>query len=169
MTLPVDWAQARRTVYERASAGAEMKSEVGLAEADGLTLAEPLVARTALPAFPTSSVDGWVVRGEGPWRLVGRVLAGQRAPELVADGTAMEIATGAMVPSGAATILRLEHGEIDGELVRGRPKDEPEWRVPGEECAAGDELLPAGSPITPGVLGLAASCGYDTLLARRAP
>lgn len=171
MTSPVGWAQARRSVYERAAArvGAEMKSEVGLAEADGLTLAEPLIARTDLPAFPTASVDGWVVRGEGPWQLVGRVLAGQQAPALVAGATAMEIATGAMVPTGATTILRLEHGELDGELVRGLPKDEPEWRVPGEECAAGDELLPAGTPITPGVLGLAASCGYDTLLARRAP
>jgi molybdopterin molybdotransferase len=171
MTSPVDWASARQAVYERATshAGSEPQAEVGLAEADGLTLAEPLVARTPLPAFTTASVDGWVMRGEGPWLLVGRVLAGQRAPELVADGTAMEIATGAMVPPGATTILRLEHGEIDGDLVHGLPKDEPEWRVPGEECAAGDELLPTGTPITPGVVGLAASCGYDTLLARRAP
>jgi hypothetical protein len=48
--------------------------EVPLADADRHTLAELLVARTDLPAFPTSSVDGWAVRGPGPWRVVGRVL-----------------------------------------------------------------------------------------------
>ncbi|MCP2326025.1 molybdopterin molybdotransferase [Hamadaea flava] len=167
--LPVDWASARRTVYARAAARSAAIAEVGLADADGLTLAEPLVARTPLPAFTTASVDGWVLRGDGPWRVAGRVLAGQRAPELAVDGTAMEIATGAMVPVGATTILRLEHGELRDDVVSGTPKAEPEWRVPGEECAQDDELLPAGTPITPGVVGLAASCGYDTLLARRAP
>ncbi|NUT37971.1 MAG: molybdopterin molybdotransferase MoeA [Hamadaea sp.] len=168
--LPIAWARAREIAYDRARrSAAQDAAEVALAEADGLTLAEPLVARTPLPAFPTASVDGWVLRGDGPWRVTGRVLAGQRPADLVTDGTAVEIATGAMVPTGSTSILRLEHGELAGDLLRGVPKDEPEWRVPGEESEAGEELLPAGTPITPGVLGLAASCGYDTLLARRAP
>ncbi|WP_051366584.1 molybdopterin molybdotransferase MoeA [Hamadaea tsunoensis] len=170
MSTPIAWSDARTAVYRRALAQARMKAaEVALSDADGLTLAEPLVARTPLPAFPTASVDGWVVRGTGPWRVVDRVLAGHRAPDLTEDGTAMEIATGAMVPAGATTILRLEHGDLRGDEVAGSPKTEPEWRLPGDECAAGEELLPAGTPISPGVLGLAASCGYDTLLTRHAP
>ncbi|MFF8834061.1 molybdopterin molybdotransferase MoeA [Streptomyces sp. NPDC015130] len=36
-------------------------------------------------------------------------------------------------------------------------------RPRGQECRAGDELLPAGSAVTPAVLGLAAAAGYDTL------
>jgi molybdopterin molybdotransferase len=170
MSVSTEWVTARRTVYERArqrpAAGAV---EVALAEADGLTLAEPLVARTTLPAFTTASVDGWVVRGAGPWRVIGRILAGERAPELTGDSVAMEIATGAMVPAGAVTILRLEHGTLADGMVHGKPKDEPEWRLPGEECQAGDELLPAGVAVTPGVVGLAASCGYETLPVWQAP
>src|SRR5439155_759738 len=46
---------------------------------------------------------------------------------------------------------------------------EPEWRQPGDESARGEALLPTGTPVTPGVIGLAASCGYDNLLVRRAP
>ncbi|MFB6839028.1 molybdopterin-binding protein [Streptomyces sp. NPDC056361] len=39
-------------------------------------------------------------------------------------------------------------------------------RPRGQECRAGDELLPAGSAVTPAVLGLAAAAGYDELRVR---
>ncbi len=166
MSTPIAWTKAREAVHEAATRAAVAPSAVALSEADGLTLAEPVVARTPLPAFTTASVDGWVLRGPQPWRVSGRILAGAIAPDLTEDGTAIEIATGAMVPEGAESILRLEHGEFRDGLLYGRPKDEPEWRVPGDESHQGDELLPAGTPITPGVIGLAASCGYDVLQVR---
>ena len=122
----------------------------------------PLVARTALPAFVTCSVDGWAVRGSGPWRVVGRVLAGDRPRPLTEDGTCVQIATGAMVPEGAAQTVRIEDSTRDGDLVNGASRSEPEWRNPGDEAARGEEMIPAGVPVTPGVVGLAASCGYDT-------
>ncbi|MGI5146550.1 molybdopterin molybdotransferase MoeA [Plantactinospora sp. CA-294935] len=166
----LSWAQARSRVYEAGLAAAPEPVELPVAEADGLTLAEPLTTLTDLPAFPTSSVDGWAVRGTGPWRIVGRVLAGGTPAPLVEDDTAVEIATGAMLPDGAAGVLRVEESRrtADG-LVAGTLRSAPEWRAPGEEARAGEELLPAGTPVDPGVIGLAASCGYDTLRVRRAP
>jgi molybdopterin molybdotransferase len=159
------WAQARSAAYA-AGAGAAVKTvTVPLAEADGATLAESLLTLTDLPAFATSSVDGWAVRGEPPWRVVGRVLAGG-TPAPLADGTCVEIATGAMVPSGAGHVLRVEESTLDGDLVTGVPRAIPEWRAPGEEAHRGEELLAAGTPVTPAVLGLAASCGYDSLPVR---
>jgi molybdopterin molybdotransferase len=167
---PVPWDRARSLVYAAGVAAARPPVRVPLADADGLTLAEPLRARTDLPAFPTSSVDGWAVRGPAPWRVVGRVLAGGTAPELPDDGTAVEIATGAMVPPGATAVVRVEDSTrtADG-LVTGQPRTAPDWRRAGEEAAAGEELLPAGSPVTPAVIGFAASCGHDTLPVRPAP
>src|SRR5690606_36392969 len=115
-------------------------------------------------------VDGWAVRGPGPWRVLGRVLAGSGAPALTANGTAMEIATGAMVPAGTETIVRVEDATRDSDgRVTGSPRALKEWREPGEEAARGGELLPVGTPVTPGVIGLAASCGYDTLVVRPRP
>jgi molybdopterin molybdotransferase len=166
MSTPISWTDARRAAYEAARRVAVEPRDIALSEADGLTLAEPVVARTPLPAFTTANVDGWVLRGSGPWHISGRILAGGPAPDLSEDGTAMEIATGAMVPEGAQSILRLEHGELRDGRLYGQPKDAPEWRVPGDESDEGDELLPSGTPITPGVIGLAASCGYDTLRVR---
>ena len=136
--------------------------DVPLADADGLTLASPLTTLTDLPAFPTSSVDGYATAGPGPWRVVGHVLAGS-VPGPLGEGEAVEIATGAMVPDGTEQIIRVEDATLDGDRVSGTPRPLPEWREPGDEASKGEELLPAGTPVTPGVLGLAAACGYDTL------
>jgi molybdopterin molybdotransferase len=114
-------------------------------------------------------VDGWATRGAQPWRVVGTVLAGGIAPPLTDDGTAVEIATGAMVPAGATTIVRVEHSSREGDLITGVAREEREWREPGEEATAGEALLPAGTPVTPAVIGLAASCGLDALAVRPAP
>lgn len=167
---PVVWEQAQAIAYAAGAAAVPESVSVPLVEADGRTLAEPLVTLTDLPAFPTSSVDGWAVRGPGPWRVVGQVLAGGTAPGLDADGTAVEIATGAVVPDGATAVIRIEESTrgADG-LVSGVAREQRDWREPGEEATRGERLLPAGTPVTPGVIGLAASCGYDTLSVYRAP
>jgi molybdopterin molybdotransferase len=168
--MAVDWEKARTLAYEAGRAVAPAPATMPLTEVDGYTLAEPLTALTDLPAFPTSSIDGWAARGPAPWRPVGRVLAGHTADPLVADGTCVEIATGAMVPDGTEVIVRVENSVVDGAgLVTGEPRPGPEWRRAGEEAARGEHLLPAGTPIDPAVLGLAASCGYDELAVRPLP
>jgi molybdopterin molybdotransferase len=169
-SIPVDWDKARGLVYEAGRAAAGPAEVVPLAAADGRTLAEPLRALTDLPAFPTSSIDGWAVRGPGPWRSVGRILAGGTAPPLDADGTCVQIATGAMVPAGTAALIRTEEStRDDAGLISGAPRSIPEWRTPGEEATAGEELLPAGAAVDPAVIGVAATCGYESLTVRSVP
>jgi molybdopterin molybdotransferase len=169
-SVPVDWDKARALAYEAGRAAAGPPEVVPLTAADGRTLAEPLRALTDLPAFPTASIDGWAVRGSGPWRPVGRVLAGGTAPPLEADGTCLQIATGAMVPAGTAALIRTEESTADAAgLISGAPRPVPEWRLPGEEATAGEELLPAGAAVDPAVIGVAATCGYESLTVRRVP
>ena len=167
---PTPWDAALTAAWQAGRAAAPAPVRIPLPDADGRTLAEPVAARTDLPAFPTASVDGWAVRGNGPWRVAGQVLAGGAAPPLTADGECVEIATGAMVPAGTTAVLRVEESTTgpDGR-VHGTPREKPEWRAPGEEAAAGEQLVPAGAAITPALLGLAASCGYDELAVRPAP
>ncbi len=169
-SVPVDWDKARTLVYEAGRAATGPAEQVSLTAADGRTLAEPLRALTDLPAYPTSSIDGWAVRGPAPWRPVGRVLAGSPAPPLGSDGTCVEIATGAMVPTGADALIRVEDSTRDAdELVHGTQRAVPDWRLPGEEAYRGEELLPAGTAVDPAVVGLAATCGYETLAVRPIP
>jgi molybdopterin molybdotransferase len=164
------WSAALDAAWTAGHDAAPTPEPTVLAEADGRVLAEALVTRADLPAFPTSSVDGWAVRGHGPWRVTGHVLAGSEPPPLTADGECVQIATGAMVPEGTTAIVRTEHSSTtDDGRVTGTPRDKQEWREPGEEAAAGEELVPAGATVTPGLIGLAASCGWDTLPVRPAP
>jgi len=163
------WTAAREAAY---AAGWEARPDavtVPLSQADNRTLAEPLTTLTDLPAFPTSSVDGYAVRGAGPWRVVGQALAGT-VPRAVDEGQAIEIATGAMLPDGTDEIIRVEdsHRDPDGR-VTGHARPVPDWRDRGDEASKGEELLPAGTPVTPAVVGLAAACGYDTLTIAPAP
>lgn len=166
---PQPWARARTLAYEAGRAAVRAPRRVPLAECDRTVLSEDLRPLTDLPAFPTSSIDGWAVRGPAPWRIAGRVLAGQLAAPLATDGTCVEIATGAMVPVDTTAIVRLEESTVDGDLVRGAPRAEREWRMPGEEAHLGDVLLPAGTPVTPAVIGLAAASGHDTLAVHPRP
>lgn len=160
---PLPWSEARAAAYAAGLAARPAPIEVAIAEADGLTLAEPLTPLTDLPAFATSSVDGYAVRGPGPWRVAGRVLAGEVAPEL-AEGDGVEIATGAMVPADTDQIIRVEDSstEPDGRISGvGRPLKD--WREPGDEAVKGEQLLVSGTIVTPAVIGLAAACGHDVL------
>ncbi|PJF01564.1 molybdopterin molybdenumtransferase MoeA [Streptomyces carminius] len=179
-----DWPRARAAA---AAAGASRRPPesvtVSLAEALGHRLAAPLTALTDLPAFDTSAMDGWAVSGPGPWELAADggpgVLAGTDDPAPLPDGRAVPIATGARVPPGTTAVLRSEYGEVVGRrlcLPRGTSRDSS--RVPshgtdirprGQECRTGDELLPAGTPVTPAVLGLAAAAGRDGLPVARRP
>ncbi|MFD4657950.1 molybdopterin molybdotransferase MoeA [Kitasatospora sp. NPDC058444] len=168
----LSWPRARETA-RRAGRAPLPGVPVPLAEALGRTLAEPLGALTDLPAFDTSAMDGWAVAGPGPWRVAGRVLAGRTEPAPLADGTAVEIATGAQLPPGATAVLRREHGRTDGALLHDRGPQPlttgQDVRPRGQECRRGEELLPSGVPAGPAVLGLAAACGHDRLLVHRRP
>ncbi|MDJ0340283.1 molybdopterin molybdotransferase MoeA [Streptomyces sp. PH10-H1] len=164
----ISWPEARRIAR---AAGRRLPAvSRPLAETLGYALAAPLTALTDLPSFDTSAMDGWAVAGPGPWRLEGRLLAGQRPGVALLDGHAIAIATGAALPPGATAIIRREHGRTerrtDGEQLyatHGAPTLGQDVRPRAQECRGGDELLSPGVVVTPAVLGLAAAAGYDEL------
>ncbi|MEV6211763.1 molybdopterin molybdotransferase MoeA [Kitasatospora sp. NPDC051914] len=161
------WPVARRTAGLAVAAPLPVEA-VPLAAALGRTLAEPLAAVTDLPGFDTSAMDGWAVAGPGPWRPEGRLLAGG-TPAPLADGAAVEIATGAQLPPGATGVLRREHGRVEHGLLHGAVGPGQDVRPRGQECRRGEVLLPAGTRVTAAVLGLAAAAGHDLLQVRRSP
>ncbi|MFG1674086.1 molybdopterin molybdotransferase MoeA [Micromonospora sp. NPDC049282] len=162
------WAAARALAH-RLPAPLPGES-VPLASAIGRTLAAPLIAAVPLPGFDNSAMDGYAVRGPGPWRVVGRVLAGRtHAVAPLVEGAAVEVATGAPVPDRADRVVPYEAADRVGDVLRAAPGDRRHIRRVGEYADRGQELVPAGSPVTPAVLGLAASVGLDHLTVRARP
>ncbi|WP_323746959.1 molybdopterin molybdotransferase MoeA [Catenulispora pinisilvae] len=108
--MSTSWAEARKIAGTAAIPLPATRVPMG--QARGMVLAESLSALVDLPPFATSAMDGWAVAGPAAWKVTGRVLAGQE-PSRLGDGEAVEIATGARVPSGAEAVLRRERGFVD--------------------------------------------------------
>ena len=143
---------------------------MALADAHGRVLAEPVRALAAAPGFDTAAMDGYAVGGDGPWRIVGRVLAGgERWAGALAPGTGVEIATGAMVPPGARAVLPYEHCHVEGTLAVGVLGPRDHIRRVGEDALAGEELVPAGRRVDAAVVGVAAHSGADVLRVYQQP
>ncbi|TXH44636.1 MAG: molybdopterin molybdotransferase MoeA [Actinobacteria bacterium] len=137
-------------------------------------MAEDVRALVALPPFASSAMDGWAIAGDGPWRVVGGVLAGQASEQLLADGEAVAIATGAAVPDGAQAILRREHGTaasgwLQAAASAGSPPPGTDVRPAGQEAGIDELLLAAGTRLTPAAIGLLAAAGHDEVEVRRRP
>lgn len=163
------WPDARALAARIGRAAPPRTARIPLDQARGQVLAEPLTALCDLPSFDTSAMDGWAVAGPGPWTVQsgGSILAGHGEAPPLPDGAAVRIATGARIPLDTTAVIRSEHartadrGQLyaEREVVPGQ-----DIRPRGQECRSGDQLLPAGSLVTPAVLGLAAAAGYDELL-----
>ena len=147
---------------------------VGLDEALGRVLAEPLTSPIDQPAWDNSAMDGYAVRAADvtdttELSVSQRIAAGSRA-EPLRPGTAARIFTGAPVPSGADTVVVQEACEpLAGSRVRLPADIEPRRniRYRGEQLRAGDSVLPPGVRLGPQHLALAASVGAAALTVRR--
>jgi molybdopterin molybdotransferase len=155
--------------------------ELTLLDAQGLLLAENVVADFPLPSFDNSAMDGYAVRAidtrdasqEQPLRLqvVGDIAAGAKTRSGMGPGLAMRIMTGAPIPAGADAVIPLE--DTDRGLARVsifRPVRTGECvRRAGEDIGAGDPALGAGAALGPQQLGLLAALGRDRVIVRPRP
>jgi molybdopterin molybdotransferase len=167
--VTVDWAEARRAAYGAPAPLPVVQRPLGTATG---VLAAPLRARTPVPAFDCAAMDGYAVgSASGPWRVVGRILAGPGTPSPLPAGAAVEVATGAPVPAGTVAVVPAEQAAVSGgELTTAEsPEAGRHVRRVGEDVPLGLDLVPAGTPLTPTVLGLAAAVGQDVLAVRPRP
>jgi molybdopterin molybdotransferase len=152
-----------------------------LLDALGRVLAEPIRAPLTLPAWANSAMDGYAVRAEDinaatadhpiALRVLETVAAGQFPKQRVGAGEAIRIMTGAPVPQGADTVVRVE--DTDGGtlqvLVRDARDAGRNVRPRGEDFKEGDSLLEPGAPLQAAQLGILASIGRSTVDVFRRP
>ena len=155
--------------------------QVPLHDVPGRVLSDELIARHTHPAWRNSAMDGYAlhtddVRGATrdvpvTLRVAGTIAAGDEVPATVDRGTAWRIMTGAPVPDGIDTVIRVE--DTDAGVVTVQLLDDRDAgrniRPRGEDFRTGDLLVSRGTVLRAAHVGLAAACGRSTLTVVRRP
>ncbi len=155
--------------------------EVTLLESHERVLYENVRAARHVPAFDNSAMDGFAVRwadvrhcspgSPAILRVLETVPAGYVAKHRLVEGTATRIMTGAPIPSGCDTVVRVEDTQTTSDQVRIRKADGlgSHIRKAGEDICRGETILQKGRKLTAADLGLMASVGKARVKVHRRP
>jgi molybdopterin molybdotransferase len=145
---------------------------VQLDEALGRVLAEPVISPIDHPPWDNSAMDGYAVhaadiRGAAEsapvtLRVIETVQAGQFPSKPVARGEATRVMTGAPVPAGIDSVVRVEHTRDPGAgsvVVLSGSDATRNVRLRGEDLTAGESVFAAGRLLRPADIGVLAMVG----------
>ena len=170
---PADWLLAREALERILASLAPLPAEqVPLADALGRVLAEPIVSPIDQPPWTNSGMDGFACRArdvEGAaaadprlLRVIEEVPAGAFPTRAIGPGECVRLMTGAPVPAGADSVVRLEHTVPREHGVVAVLKDVDagrNLRAQGEDLAKGAVVLEGGCVLRPAEIGVLASVG----------
>ena len=151
-----------------AQPAAPKTERVSLSDALDRILAEDITARITLPPFDKSPFDGYACRASdlpGTLRVVGTLFAGVKTLPVLEPGEAVRIFTGAPVPPSADVVIKQEDAAASDGCVVVSVSPAPGTNVisAGEDCKAGELLIPAGTRLLPAHLGELAGQGISDL------
>ena len=165
-------AEAQQLVLDRVRPLAAERVPVG--EAAGRVLAEPALARTDLPPFRNSAMDGYAVRAAdvpGELPIVFNIAAGSPSPRPLGPGEAMAISTGGVVPEGCDAVVPIEYVVATGNSVTVAQgvMGGANIRLRGGDLHEGDVVVPAGVRLSPARIGALAAAGVAEVAVHRRP
>jgi molybdopterin molybdotransferase len=150
-----------------------------LASAQGRILRAPVTADRDFPPYDRVTMDGFALRhtalatGQRTFRITGFQPAGTLAHTLTGADTCVEIATGAVLPTGADCIIPYEDTDrsassppAPGDSVTVTLNGPTTPHIVGQnihrhgtDAVAGTPLIPTGTRLTGREIAVAASCG----------
>ena len=154
---------------------------LGLEEAEGGVLAADATARSPLPSFDNSSMDGYAVQAAdvvaataaAPVFLpvASQIPAGDTSPHVLRVGTCARIMTGAPLPAGADAVVPVEwtDGGRDRVAISQPAAPGHAIRRRGDDVAEGPLMVPAGALLGPSQIALLAAGGHREAMVRPRP
>jgi len=156
--------------------------EVPIAEAQGRVLDGDILVPIDVPPFDRALVDGYAVRAADTFDAEEEVpvsleLAPETAPAgavpktEVRDGTALEVATGGVIPRGANAVQMVEFSEVEGRRLDLYKPVAPGANIQaaGADMRMGETVLRAGQRLTTRELGVLAALGIDSVRVSKRP
>ncbi len=137
--------------------------------AQGRILAESVISKLDFPHWDNSAMDGYAVRwsdiqaGIDRLQIVSEIPAGIAPTKSIESGQAARIFTGAMLPTGADTIIIQENTQRIGDQIQiiEPAKAVGEFvRQQGDFAKIGDVLLTKGTRLLPASIAVLAAAQY---------
>ena len=144
---------------------------INLDEAEGEVLAEDIYASYDIPKFAKSAIDGYTFAFDSidsypaTLKIVGESRAGVGSDIVVGEKEAVFTMTGAVVPNGADTAVRIEDVTVDGDSVTisKAPKKGDLINLAGSEIQEGQKILSRGERLDYKKVALLANIGRYTI------
>ncbi|HMK53578.1 MAG TPA: molybdopterin molybdotransferase MoeA [Methanobacteriaceae archaeon] len=158
--------------------GTEM---VSLENAPRRVLGQNVKSLLNSPPFDRSAMDGYAIRAEetfgygeenpASFKIVDRIGAGQMSEVELKEGEAIQIATGAPIPSGASAVVMEEYTHSHEEVLEVETTVIPGENVSraGEDIKIEDRVLYPGRILNAPELSIIASAGYSEVQVYKKP
>ncbi len=158
---------------------------VNLENSLGYVISKDVVSKINVPPWDNSAMDGYAVLQKDVKKasndnivylnVIEEIAAGNMPKKPISLGQASRIMTGAPVPDGADAVVPFE--DTDENQSKSKEKigikidvvDFENIRKCGEDISEGDKVITKGTEITPAVVGVLASIGYDQIQVYRKP
>jgi putative molybdopterin biosynthesis protein len=174
--------EAEERFHSRLDLSPLSEEDVPLDEALGRVLARDMAAPLDVPAFHRSNMDGFAVVASDTYRadeekpvilrLGGRTVAAGDVPNVeVVPGTAVPIATGAVIPKGASAVVMVEYSDVRGGRVEVYRPVRPGENISyaGSDIMQGETVIRAGQVLSARETGTLAALGIRAVPCVRRP
>ncbi|MGD1970748.1 MAG: molybdopterin molybdotransferase MoeA, partial [Desulfobacterales bacterium] len=175
----IGFDEALELTLAKVSAGPA--EELPLAQLTGKILAEDIIAKVDSPSSTSSRKDGFAVASsdlvdaseENPVNLkvVGKLAAGDRVNLQMTKGQTVRVTTGAPIPEGADAVLSEEFCDATADTITARGVAEKGRNLlkQGTDIRQGQRVAAKGEKLSPALIGLLASAGWDRASVYRLP
>jgi molybdopterin molybdotransferase len=152
------------------------RETVPLQDCAGRVTDASVLSTIPLPPFDQSAVDGYGLHADdvaaartGPFRLVGKLVAGDRRALALAPGEAVRLLTGAAIPKDvAAVVMEEKASECEQWVTIGRPAEAGlNIRRAGEDVGERSEIIDAGTLIDARHVAILAASATTHISVRR--
>jgi len=155
--------------------------EVETSKALNRILATDIISELDIPPFNRSAMDGYAVKAEDTFgaspsnpkviNKIGTVEIGEQTDLILTSGEAVRISTGAAIPQGSDSVIKIEDTNIDGDKVSLYTSIVPGKNISkkGEDIPRGTEILRSGITIKASHIALLSSLGIKHIKVTKKP
>ncbi len=155
--------------------------EVETSKALNRVLGTDIISELDIPPFDRSAMDGYAVKAEDTFgaspsnqkviKKIGTVEIGEQTDLVLISGEAVRISTGAAIPQGSDSVIKIEDTDIDGDQVSLYSSIVPGKNISkkGEDIPFGTEILRSGITIKASHIALLSSLGIKHVKVKKKP